>query len=404
MKRCGACGQEFQDRFNFCPVDGGALVSSSKAAAFEYRPTIISDRSLPRRLAIQIDFLVERAKSAWPRFRSNPRGFLSELTRELAQSLRLAFARPYFRTGLLAACTIVLCIVGAVTILEKRIEKPTGPDDLIDPTELAFVNFPPAADTDSKAGVGASEGENGRVGFAQGRGEGSGPTPARAHGGGGGGNNSPLEAVQGRIPRPSEIPAPITTTYSRMPSLPDAGINLDPVLYKDLPFPNYGDPRSKSTMNSNGPGSGGGFGAGKGTGIGPGTGPGVGPGDGGNMGGDKNARGCCGSSEADGNNPNKDLERVFRQTEVNLRARVISKPEPQYTEEARRNQITGKVVLSVVFDRTGQVTNIRAVQTLCCGLTEKAIAAARQIRFVPAMRDGQVVSVHMQLEYNFNLY
>src|SRR5204862_486098 len=88
----------------------------------------------------------------------------------------------------------------------------------------------------------------------------------------------------------------------------------------------------------------------------------------------------------------------IRELVVTSRARVISKPEPQYTEEARRNQITGRVVLSVVFDRSGQVTNIRAVQTLCCGLTEKAIAAARQIRFIPAMRNGQVVSTYMQLE------
>ena len=36
--------------------------------------------------------------------------------------------------------------------------------------------------------------------------------------------------------------------------------------------------------------------------------------------------------------------------------------------------------------------------------TEKAIAAARKIRFIPAMRNGRPVSVHMQLEYNFNLY
>src|SRR5436190_16228525 len=121
MKRCGACGQEFQDRFNFCPVDGGALISSSRATAFEYRPTIISDRSLPRRLAFQIDFLLERAKSAWPRFRSNPRVFLNEVTSEFAESLRLALARPYLRTGLVAACTIVLFVVGSVTILEKRI-------------------------------------------------------------------------------------------------------------------------------------------------------------------------------------------------------------------------------------------------------------------------------------------
>ena len=69
-----------------------------------------------------------------------------------------------------------------------------------------------------------------------------------------------------------------------------------------------------------------------------------------------------------------------------------------------RNQITGTVILSVVFSRTGQVTNIRAEQPLCCGLTEKAIAAARQIRFVPATREGNPVSVRMQLEYNFNLY
>jgi len=60
--------------------------------------------------------------------------------------------------------------------------------------------------------------------------------------------------------------------------------------------------------------------------------------------------------------------------------------------------------LRVVFSRTGQVTNIRPMQSLLGGLTEKAIAAARQIRFVPATRNGQAVSMYMQLEYNFNLY
>lgn len=83
---------------------------------------------------------------------------------------------------------------------------------------------------------------------------------------------------------------------------------------------------------------------------------------------------------------------------------MIAKPEPQYTDEARRNQTTGTVVLRVVFSRSGDVTNIRAVQSLPFGLTEKAIVAARQIRFSPATKDGHPVSVYMQLEYNFNLY
>src|SRR5205085_9017170 len=152
------------------------------------------------------------------------------------------------------------------------------------------------------------------------------------------------------------------------------------------------------------PGDNGGVGKGKGTGIGEGEHNGFGPGKKGNIGGNEKKPGGGGKGGAPGDNPNTDIERVFRQPEVDVRARVLSKPEPQYTEEARRTQITGTVILSVVFSRSGQVANIRAVQTLCCGLTEKAIAAARQIRFVPAIRNGQAVSVYMQLEYNFNLY
>jgi hypothetical protein len=44
------------------------------------------------------------------------------------------------------------------------------------------------------------------------------------------------------------------------------------------------------------------------------------------------------------------------------------------------------------------------MQSLPYGLTEAAIAAARQIKFEPATLDGKPVSMFMQLEYNFNLY
>lgn len=48
--------------------------------------------------------------------------------------------------------------------------------------------------------------------------------------------------------------------------------------------------------------------------------------------------------------------------------------------------------------------NIRPVSSLPHGLTEQAIAAARQIKFTPALKDGRPVSRQVQLEYNFNLY
>ena len=95
---------------------------------------------------------------------------------------------------------------------------------------------------------------------------------------------------------------------------------------------------------------------------------------------------------------------VLTGKEITSKAKVITKPEPTYTEEARQGQIIGTVVLRGVFNSSGGVTNLRVVSGLPNGLTEKAIAAARQIRFIPAIKEGRFVSMYIQLEYNFNLY
>jgi TonB family protein len=96
--------------------------------------------------------------------------------------------------------------------------------------------------------------------------------------------------------------------------------------------------------------------------------------------------------------------KIFKPSEVSSKARIISRPDPLYTEEARKNQIAGTVVLRAVFSSDGQVTNIRTVNGLPHGLTERAMAAARQIKFTPATKDGRPVSQYIQIEYNFNLY
>lgn len=109
-----------------------------------------------------------------------------------------------------------------------------------------------------------------------------------------------------------------------------------------------------------------------------------------------------------GEMPNSDPSRTddgpLTGKNVTLKAAVIAKPEPRYTEDARRNQITGTVVLRVVFSSSGAVTDIKVVSGLPHGLTERAIEAGRQIRFIPAIKDGHFVSMYIQLEYNFNLY
>jgi TonB family protein len=90
--------------------------------------------------------------------------------------------------------------------------------------------------------------------------------------------------------------------------------------------------------------------------------------------------------------------------DVDQRVVVVTKPEPSYSESARQARTTGTVVLRVVFSANGGITKITVVTGLPSGLTEQALAAVKQIRFVPAAKNGQFVSTWLQLEYNFNLY
>ena len=97
-------------------------------------------------------------------------------------------------------------------------------------------------------------------------------------------------------------------------------------------------------------------------------------------------------------------DEIITGREATTKARLISKPEPVYTQKARNEQIAGTVVLRCVFASDGTVKYILIVQSLPGGLTDQAVAAAKKIKFIPATRDGKAVSMWMQLEYNFNLY
>jgi TonB family protein len=100
----------------------------------------------------------------------------------------------------------------------------------------------------------------------------------------------------------------------------------------------------------------------------------------------------------------KGTNEIFLGRDVTTKVKLISKPEPVYTQAARNEQIVGTVVLKCVFAGDGTVKHILVVQSLPNGLTQQSIAAAKKIRFIPATRNGQPVSMWMQLEYNFNLY
>jgi TonB family protein len=82
---------------------------------------------------------------------------------------------------------------------------------------------------------------------------------------------------------------------------------------------------------------------------------------------------------------------------------ILSVPKPVYSDEARNKKIEGDVLVQVVFAASGEVKVLRIVRGLGYGLDESAEAAARQIRFRPALQDGQPVDFPTIAHITFEL-
>lgn len=210
------------------------------------------------------------------------------------------------------------------------------------------------------------------------------PQKVTMGGGGGGGNLNPLPQTKGKLPKiaPKQYVPPTAE-----PMKQEAKLVMEPtiVLQSNAPIPtttltNIGDPFAMGKIPSNGPGSGAGIGTGKGGGVGSGSGAGVGPGSGGGMGGG-----------------------VYRIGGGVSAPSLLSKVEPEYSEEARKAKFQGTVVLYVVVDEKGQPQQLRVVRPLGLGLDEKAIEAVQKWRFRPGFKDGKPVPVAATVEVNFRL-
>jgi periplasmic protein TonB len=205
-------------------------------------------------------------------------------------------------------------------------------------------------------------------------------------GGGGGGTVAKLEAPKGRLPKQAivQITPPAVEIKNDNPKLavePTVAVPTNIKLANNS-MPTIGDPVSKvAGPASNGVGSGGGIGAGKGTGIGIGVGGGVGQGSGGGYGGG-----------------------VFKVGGGVAAPVPLYKPEPEFTEEARRAKHQGTVMLALIVGPDGRTRDIRVVRRLGMGLDEKAIDSARQWKFQPATKDGKPVAVAINIEVDFTLH
>ncbi|HYP51969.1 MAG TPA: energy transducer TonB [Pyrinomonadaceae bacterium] len=367
----------------------------------EYRPTMLEDEGLTSRLTAELGEVARASRLTWPEFKRDPFGFTGRTASGYGRLAWRFFSQRNTAVATATAFVFVFAALGGILALDRA--RAGRASAVASGEELELVQM-----INTEIPAEQKEPDPGTAGMAKGKGGGSKPKQEKAGGGGGGGRQEERPASYGKLPvaqlAPQVLPPnphPPAVTKPNLPVTPT--IDADPALFPpdNRPIP-YGDPKSRSTETSAGPGTGGGIGTGTGGGVGSGDGGGVGPGRGGNTGGGDRNEGGGGPGGGGGGGP--DYGRPFTAREVTRKAVITFKPEPQFTEEARKNNVTGLVKLRLLLGSSGQVSNISVVKPLPDGLTEKAIQAARQIRFTPAEKDGHRVSQWIVIEYNFNIY
>lgn len=234
-------------------------------------------------------------------------------------------------------------------------------------------------------------------------------TPGPGGGGGGGGLRSPLPAarVERQGPQRARLTVPAVKPDAVLASrrdpepprpVPAAALEPTPVERAPEPLPSQvlvapvapaaADERDREGVvaspsgvdGSQGTGIGGGSGSGRGAGSGEGLGSGIGDGAGGGTGGGP-----------------------FRPGSGIEPPRLLREVKAEYSDDARRRNLTGDVLLEIVVRRDGSVGEVTLLQGLGGGLDQRAVDAVRQWRFAPARRRGEPVDVLVEVAVEFTL-
>lgn len=83
---------------------------------------------------------------------------------------------------------------------------------------------------------------------------------------------------------------------------------------------------------------------------------------------------------------------------------VLNNVEAHYSDAARKANISGICLISMVVGRDGLPRNVIVIRSLEPDLDENVLKAVKMYRFKPAMKGNQPVSVLITVEVNFKLY
>lgn len=98
-----------------------------------------------------------------------------------------------------------------------------------------------------------------------------------------------------------------------------------------------------------------------------------------------------------------DLTPLPQDVDAYVQPRILTRTEPQYTQEALLARLEGIVVVETSLDSEGRVTDVRVKAPLGLGLDEAAANAVRQWTFAPATRRDLAIPGVAYVEVSFRL-
>lgn len=85
-----------------------------------------------------------------------------------------------------------------------------------------------------------------------------------------------------------------------------------------------------------------------------------------------------------------------------VKLKILEQPKPELPQNYSTLDVQGSVILRIEFLDFGDIGEITTVKTLPGGLTERAVIAARKIKFEPEKKAGKPVTVTRQIEYVYS--
>lgn len=96
-------------------------------------------------------------------------------------------------------------------------------------------------------------------------------------------------------------------------------------------------------------------------------------------------------------------DKVYRLTSEILRPQLVTRVTPEYPRTARVRRDEGAVVVSVVIDANGRITQPKVIRSVSEHLDRAALEALEKWRYEPARLNGLAVAVYSIIELSFVL-